>query len=128
MIEKKQIFTENAPSPAGPYSQGIIAGQFVFVAGQRPADPKTNQIVEGGIEEQTAQVIKNLEGILKASGSSLDRCVSSRVFLSDIKDFSAMNSVYEKMMPKPYPVRTTTQCTLRDILVEIDVIALKNED
>lgn len=127
MIEKEQIITACSPPPAGPYSQGIVAGQFVFVAGQRPADPETNQIVEGGIEKQTEQVMKNIDAVLRASGSSLDRCVSSRVFLSDIKDFDAMNDVYEKMMPKPYPVRTTIQCSLRNILVEIDVIALRNE-
>jgi endoribonuclease L-PSP, putative len=126
-ITKDQIITENAPSPAGPYSQGIVAGPFVFVAGQRPADPKTNKIVEGGIAEQTEQVIKNLSAVLEASGSSLSQCVSSRVFLSDIKNFDAMNAVYEKMFPKPYPVRTTIECKLRNIMVEIDVIALKNE-
>lgn len=126
MIKKQQIVTENAPSPAGPYSQAIVAGDFVFVAGQRPANPKTNEIVEGGIAEQTEQVIKNIESVLKAAGSSLENCVSSRVFLSDIKNFSAMNEVYEKMMPKPYPARTTIECSLRNILVEIDVVALKN--
>lgn len=126
MIKKEQIVTEHAPTPAGPYSQAIVAGDFVFVAGQRPANPETNEIVEGGIAEQTEQVLKNIESVLKAAGSSLDRCVSSRVFLSDIKNFAAMNEVYEKMMPKPYPARTTVECTLRNILIEIDVIALKN--
>ncbi len=124
-MEKKQISTELAPRPAGPYSQCITFGDFIFVAGQRPADPVTDKIVEGGIEAQTERVIKNLSSILEAAGSSLADVVSSRVFLSDIGNFSAMNSVYEKMFPKPYPVRTTVSCTLRNIMVEIDVIAIR---
>lgn len=127
MVEKIQVVTKNAPTPAGPYSQGIIAGNFVFVAGQRPANPETGEIVEGGIHEQTQQVIENLSAVLTAAGSSLDRIVRSTVYLSDIGNFSAMNSVYEKMIPKPYPVRTTVGTQLRNILVEIDVIALRNE-
>ena len=82
-MEKVQISTDKAPRPAGPYSQVITYGDFIFVAGQRPADPATNQIVEGGIAEQTEQVIKNLSGALEAAGSSLADVVSSRVFLSD---------------------------------------------
>lgn len=127
MVEKIQVVTKNAPTPAGPYSQGIIADKFVFVAGQRPANPETGVIVEGGIQEQTRQVIENLSAVLTASGSSLDRIVRSTVYLSDIGNFGAMNSVYEKMIPKPYPVRTTVGTQLRNILVEIDVIALRNE-
>lgn len=127
MVEKIQVVTKNAPTPAGPYSQGIIAGNFVFVAGQRPANPETGEIIEGGIYEQTQQVIENLSAVLTAAGSSLDRIVRSTVYLSDIGNFSAMNSVYEKMIPKPYPVRTTVGTQLRNILVEIDVIALRNE-
>lgn len=127
MVEKIQVVTKNAPTPAGPYSQGIIADKFVFVAGQRPANPETGEIVEGGIQEQTRQVIENLSAVLTASGSSLDRIVRSTVYLSDISNFGAMNSVYEKMIPKPYPVRTTVGTQLRNILVEIDVIALRNE-
>lgn len=127
MVEKIQVITENAPQPAGPYSQGIIADKFVFVAGQRPANPENGEIVEGGIQAQTRQVIENLSAVLEASGSSLDRIVRSTVYLSDIGNFHAMNSVYEKMIPKPYPVRTTIGTQLRNILVEIDVIALRNE-
>ena len=127
MVEKIPVVTEHAPTPAGPYSQGIIADKFVFVAGQRPANPSTGEIVEGGIQEQTRQVIENLSAVLTAAGSSLDRVVRSTVYLSDIGNFAAMNSVYEKMFPKPYPVRTTIGTQLRGILVEIDVIALRNE-
>ena len=121
--EKKQITTANAPAPAGPYSQAIAAGGFVFVAGQRPQDPATGEIGEK-IQEQTRQVIKNLEAVLTAAGSSLDRVVRSTVYLSDIKNFAPMNEVYKEMMPQPFPARTTLGAQLRNILVEIDVIAL----
>ncbi len=83
-MEKKQIITANAPSPAGPYSQGIAVDRFVFVAGQRPADPKTGEIAEG-IAAQTRQVIENLASVLEAAGSSLEDVVRSTVYLSDIK-------------------------------------------
>ena len=121
--EKKQITTANAPAPAGPYSQAIAAGGFVFVAGQRPQDPATGEIGET-IQEQTRQVIKNLEAVLTAAGSSLDRVVRSTVYLSDIKNFAPMNEVYKEMMPQPFPARTTLGAQLRNILVEIDVIAV----
>lgn len=125
-MEKKQIITANAPSPAGPYSQGIAADRFVFVAGQRPADPRTGEIAEG-IAAQTRQVIENLASVLEAAGSSLEDVVRSTVYLSDIKYFAEMNAVYEKLMPKPYPARTTIGTQLRGILVEIDVIAIKKD-
>ena len=125
-MEKKQIITAHAPSPAGPYSQGIAVDRFVFVAGQRPADPKTGEIAEG-IAAQTRQVIENLASVLEAAGSSLKDVVRSTVYLSDIKYFAEMNAVYEKLMPKPYPARTTIGTQLRGILVEIDVIAIKKD-
>lgn len=123
---KKQIVTSKAPAPAGPYSQAIVADKFVFVAGQRPASPDTGNIAEG-IEEQTRQVIENIEAVLQAAGSDLDHIVRSTVYLSDIANFNAMNSIYQKMMPEPYPSRTTFGAQLRGILVEIDVIALLKE-
>lgn len=121
--EKKQIVTKNAPSPAGPYSQAIVAGGLVFVAGQRPQDPVTGEIGET-IQEQTRQVIKNLEAVLTAVGSSLEKVVRSTVYLSDIKNFAPMNEVYKEMIPEPFPARTTFGAQLRNILIEIDVIAL----
>lgn len=125
-MEKKQIITANAPTPAGPYSQGIAVDRFVFVAGQRPADPKTGEIAEG-IAAQTRQVIENLASVLETAGSSLEDVVRSTVYLSDIKYFAEMNAVYEQLMPKPYPARTTIGTQLRGILVEIDVIAIKKD-
>lgn len=124
-LKKRQIITKNAPAPAGPYSQAIVAGNFVFVAGQRPQDPATGKIEEG-IKAQTRQVIKNLKAILEESGSSLDNIVRSTVYVSDIKYFDEMNEVYREMMPEPFPSRTTIGVQLRGILIEIDVIAICN--
>lgn len=122
MQEKKEIVTKNAPSPAGPYSQGIDAGQYVFVAGQRPLNAATGEMAQG-IADQTCQVIRNLEAVLKEAGCGLEDIVRTTVYLSNIGNFAAMNEVYSRMMPKPYPARTTIGCELRGILVEIDAIA-----
>ena len=124
--EKKQIITSNAPSPAGPYSQAIIAGDFVFVAGQRPQNP-VNGFISDNIQDQTKQCIKNIEAILTEAGSSLNQIVRSDVYLSDIKNFDAMNKIYSAMMPKPFPSRTTIGVNLRNILIEIEVIALRGD-
>ena len=122
----KAISTKNAPSPAGPYSQGIITENYVFTAGQRPQDPITGEIKKD-IKDQTRQVIKNIESILKESGCSLEDVVRTTVYLSDIKYFDEMNSVYKEMFSEPFPTRTTIGVQLRGIDVEIDAIALKKQ-
>lgn len=119
-----QIATQNAPSPAGPYSQGIITDDFVFTAGQRPQNPVTGEIKKD-IKEQTRQVIENIQAILKESGCTLKDVVKTTVYLSDIKYFDQMNSVYRQMFSEPFPVRTTIGVQLRGIDIEIDAIALK---
>lgn len=121
-MEKTKITTKNAPQPAGPYSQGIVVGDLVFVAGQRPIEPKTNRCGEG-IKQQTEFCINNIASILSEAGSDVSKIIRSNVYLADIGDFDDMNEVYAKMIPEPYPVRTTIQATLRNILVEIEVIA-----
>jgi len=126
-MNKTEIRTDNAPSPAGPYSQGIVAGDYIFVAGQRPVDPKTGYIPED-IQGQTRQVIKNIESILAEHGATLADVVRSGAYLSDLANFNAMNEVYSEMFPKPYPVRTCIGTSLRGILVEIDVIAYKPQN
>ncbi len=123
-MEKIQIKTNAAPQPAGPYSQGLVVGDFVFVAGQRPVDATSGEVGKD-IQEQTKYCIQNIEAILKQAGSDLSKIVRSNVYLSDIGHFAEMNEVYSKMIPEPYPVRTTIEATLRNILVEIEVIALK---
>lgn len=124
MEYKIQLCTPNAPSPAGPYSQGIMTEQFVFVSGQRPIDPVTGELKEG-IKAQTEQVIKNVESVLREAGCSLADIVRSTVYLSDIAFFDEMNQVYRAMIPEPFPARSTFGVQLRGILVEIDVIAKK---
>lgn len=121
-----QIVTQNAPTPAGPYSQGIITDNFVFTAGQRPQDPHTGEIKKD-IKDQTRQVIENIQEILKESGCTLRDVVRTTVYLSDIKYFDEMNSVYREMFSEPFPVRTTMGVQLRGIDVEIDAIALKRQ-
>lgn len=119
-----RVSTKNAPSPAGPYSQGILTDSFVFIAGQRPQDPATGEIKKG-IKEQTYQVIKNMEAILHEAGCSLKDVVRTTVYLSNIKYFDEMNEVYKKMFSEPFPARTTIGVQLRGIEIEIDAIALK---
>lgn len=126
-MNKTEIRTENAPAPAGPYSQGIIAGDYIFVAGQRPVDPTTGYIPDD-IKGQTRQVIKNIEAILKEYDCTLADVVRSGAYLSDLKNFASMNEIYSEMFPKPYPARTCIGTSLRGILVEIDVIAYKPQN
>src|SRR5215470_12941079 len=92
----ESIQTDRAPEAIGPYSQAIKANGFIFASGQIPLDPATMQIVEGGIREQTEQVLKNLSAVLEAAGSSLDRVVKTSVFLQDLTDFVEMNEAYGK--------------------------------
>jgi 2-iminobutanoate/2-iminopropanoate deaminase len=120
------ISTPDAPKAIGPYSQGIKANGFVFVSGQVAIDPSTQQVVDGDVAAQTERVIKNLSGILKAAGTSLDQVVRSTVFLKSMNDFAAMNEVYEKFFTSNPPARSTVEVSRlpKDVLVEIDVIAL----
>jgi len=121
-MPKQQISTSSAAGPAGAYSQGIRAGDFVFVAGQGPRNPATGQMGET-IEEQTAQVLENIKAILEAGGATMADVVKSTVHLSDVALFDRYNKVYATYFPDPKPVRTTVGSQLMGILVEIDVIA-----
>ena len=125
---KKRVQTEAAPGALGPYSQAIVAGGMVYCAGQIPIDPKTGNVVAGGIAEQTRQVLANLRGVLKAAGSDLDRAVKTTVFVKNMNDFAAMNEAYGK--PEYFganpPARSTVEVARlpRDVLVEIELVAL----
>ena len=125
---REAVATDKAPKAIGPYSQGIKAGDFVFTAGQAGVDPATGKLVEGGIAGQTRQVLRNIQSILEAAGSSLDRVVKCGVFLQDMADFQAMNAVYAEFFPpdKNPPARTTVQAAKLPLgaLVEIDAVAL----
>lgn len=123
---REVIATPNAPQAIGPYSQAIKANGFVFVSGQIPVDPATQKLVEGGVAQQTEQVITNLEAILKEAGSSLDKVVRTGVYLKDMGEFAAMNDIYERFFPQSSPARSTVEVARlpKDVRVEIDAIAL----
>src|SRR5208337_4205530 len=118
---REVIATQNAPQAIGPYSQAIRANGFIFVSGQIPLNPATQQIVPGGVAEQTAQVIANLEAILKAAGSGLDKVVRTGVYLKDMNEFAAMNEVYARFFPQNAPARSTVEVARlpKDVRVEI---------
>lgn len=125
---KQVVETENAPRAIGPYSQAIIAGDYVFASGQIPLDPQTGEIIEGGASEQTERVLRNLSAVLEAAGTSLDRVVKTTVFLADMNDFAVMNEVYARYFANAAaPARSTVQAARlpRDVRVEIDAIALR---
>jgi len=120
------ITTSKAPSAIGPYSQGVEAGGFVFVSGQIPIDPSSGDVIASDIGAQTERVLENVAAVLRAAGSSMDAVVKTTVYLVDLADFAAMNSVYARYFPSPSPARATVQAARlpRDARVEIDAIAL----
>jgi 2-iminobutanoate/2-iminopropanoate deaminase len=124
---RQAVATPTAPAAIGPYSQAISTGSLVFVSGQIPLDPASGQMVDGGIEAQTRQALRNVEAILDAAGLGLGAIVKTTVYLVDLEEFGAMNRVYETCMPSPPPARSTVQVSRlpRDARVEIDVIAAR---
>jgi 2-iminobutanoate/2-iminopropanoate deaminase len=122
---KKIIYTESAPQPKGPYSQAVSAGRFVFVAGQGPINPKTNQFELGDIKSQTRRTLDNISEILKSAGITMNDVVKCSVFLTNINDFKEMNEVYNEFFYESKPARTTVEVSALPfgIKVEIDVIA-----
>ena len=120
------ITTEHAPRAIGPYSQAVLANGFLFLSGQIPLDPTTNQLVEGDVAVQTGRVLENLKAVLEAGGSSLEKVVKTTVFLRDMADFPRMNEVYARYFAGIPPARSTVQAARlpRDVSVEIDAIAL----
>jgi 2-iminobutanoate/2-iminopropanoate deaminase len=124
-MKREVIATKKAPAAVGPYSQAIRVGDFVFTAGQLALDPATGKLVEGGIQEQTRQVLRNITTVLEAAGSSLDKVVKTTVFIEDMGDFKAMNEVYSEFFPNEPPARSTVEVGLAlGALVEIDAIAI----
>jgi 2-iminobutanoate/2-iminopropanoate deaminase len=125
-MQRQPIRTDAAPKAIGPYEQAIRIDGLVFTAGQIPIDPKTGNFVEGGIAEQTRQVLENLSAVLKAAGSSMDRVVKATVFLKNMADFPAMNEVYGEYFAAVKPARSTVAVAElpRGALVEIDLVAM----
>jgi 2-iminobutanoate/2-iminopropanoate deaminase len=125
-MNKEVVSTEMAPKAIGPYEQAIKVGEFVYASGQIPLDPKSGNVVEGGIAIQTRQVMENLKAVVETAGSSFDRVVKTTVFLKNIGDFAAMNEVYAEYLGRAKPARSTVAVAdlPRGALVEIDLIAL----
>lgn len=134
-MSKEAIATTHAPAAIGPYSQGIRTGainlsppSLIFTAGQVAIDPATQQMVPGGIAEQTARVMENLKAIIEAAGSSMARVVKATVFLKDFNDFAAMNAVYATYLAPSgvaAPARTTVEVSRlpKDALIEVELVA-----
>jgi 2-iminobutanoate/2-iminopropanoate deaminase len=128
-VEKTAVRTGRAPAPfqGAPYSQGIVAGDLVFVSGQLGIDPATGQVVEGGIGPQTEQVMTNLAAILEEAGTGLDRVVMTSIFLVALDDFQPMNEVYASHLSEPYPARATVEIAAlpSGARVEIAMVAVR---
>ncbi len=119
------IQTKDAPSAIGPYSQGVVAGGFLFTAGQIALDPATGQVVTGDVSAQATRVLTNLTAVLTAAGATWNDVVKTTVFLQDMADFAKVNEVYSSALGSARPARTTVQVSglPRGVLVEIDAIA-----
>jgi|SRR5215469_11247055 len=122
---RKVVRTADAPRPIGVYSQAIVSEGFVFVSGQGAVNPETNEMEGNDVRSQTGRVLRNIRGILEASGSSLQDVVKLGVFLADINDFGAMNEVFREFFPENPPARTTVSCVLPkpSMKIEIDCVA-----
>ena len=120
----KIIYTQEAPSPIGPYSQGVLSGGVLYLSGQIPIDPKTGKIVSGGIEAQTEAVIMNIEAVLRAAGLNFSNVVKTTCFLSSMDHFATFNGIYEKYFVSK-PARSCVEAARlpQNVLVEIEVIA-----
>jgi 2-iminobutanoate/2-iminopropanoate deaminase len=124
---RKSIVTEKAPKPLGPFSQAIVEGDFIFLAGQVCSNPVTGKLEPGDVRSETKRTFENVRAILQAAGSSLDDVMKCNVYLRDINDFAAMNEVYATFFSPPFPARTTIQAGALPggVAVEIECIAKK---
>ena len=125
-MKKKVIQTEKTPKAIGPYSQAIHAGNFLFLSGQIPLDPKTGELVKGDLREQTKQVLENLRGVLESEKLEMKDVVKVTIFLKDIGNFNQVNEVYATYFPSSPPARSTVGVAKlpRDAEIEIEAIAL----
>lgn len=123
----KAISTDKAPAAIGPYSQAVECGGMVYTSGMIPINPATGELVTGSVEEQAEQAISNLEALLAAAGSSIEKVVKTVVFISDMEDFGKINEIYAKHFKEPYPARSCVQVARlpKDVAIEIEAIAEK---
>ena len=126
MTTKKIVSTDKAPTAIGPYSQATVTGNLVFTAGQIPIDPTTGELVTGGIEEQTHQVLQNIRSLLQVAGSNMESVTKTTVFMTNLDDFKRMNEVYAKYLANKPPARTTVQVSGLPLgaNIEIECVAL----
>lgn len=119
----KEVYTDKAPAAIGPYSQAIQAGDYLYVSGQIPVDPKTGEVVEG-IENQTKQVMENMKAVLNEAGASFSQVVKFTIFINSMDDFATINEIYGSYLEKPYPARATVEVSRlpKDVLVEMDAV------
>ncbi|HEX2221358.1 MAG TPA: Rid family detoxifying hydrolase [Candidatus Limnocylindria bacterium] len=129
MSDRRAVTAEGAPAAIGPYSHAVVANGLVFAAGQVGSDPATGELVEGGVTSQAKRALANVEAILRAAGSGLDRVVKTTIFLADMADFAAVNEAYAERMPEPYPARTTVavRALPKGALVEIECVGLATD-
>jgi 2-iminobutanoate/2-iminopropanoate deaminase len=126
-VTRQAVSTTGAPTAIGPYSQGIAVDGFVFCSGQIGLDPGTGELVAGGVEAQAERALRNLEAVLDAAGLTMADLVKTTLFLADIADFAAVNSIYGRHMPDPPPARSTfaVGALPKGALVEVEAIALR---
>ncbi|WP_269747558.1 MULTISPECIES: RidA family protein [Thermoactinomyces] len=123
----KKVQTEKAPQAIGPYSQAVVTGEWIFTSGQIPLTPE-GELVGGGIEEQTRQVLENVKSVLEAAGSGLEQVVKTTIFLKDMNQFQTVNEIYGGYFKEHQPARSCVEVSRlpKDVLIEIEVIAKKN--
>ena len=128
-MNKTIIKTDKSPAAIGPYSQAVEVNGIIYTSGMIAIVPSTGEIVEGGVEEQTKQVFDNLKALLTAAGSGLDKVFKTTVFIKDMNDFGKINAVYATYFEGDYPARSCVEVARlpKDVLIEVEVIALKNE-
>jgi len=122
---KEKIYTDKAPQPIGPYSQAIKFGNLIFLSGQIGIDPKTNELVKGGIEKETEQIFENIINILKTLNANLDNILKVNIYLKNLEDFPKVNEIYQNYFKENFPARTTVGGVSlpKNALIEVDVIA-----
>lgn len=127
---KEEVRTALAPKAIGPYSQAVRIGRYIFLSGQIPIEPVSGELVDGGVGLQTRQVLKNLQAVVDASGTSLRDVVKTTVYLTDLSTFSEMNAMYAEFFTEPYPARATVGVSAlpKGAAVEIDAIVVAGDD
>lgn len=122
---RQEIKTDQGPKPKGPYSQGVVAGgRLLFIAGQGPTDPRTNEFVGASFEEQAVRTLENVKAIAEAAGASLKDVVKVNAYLANMGDFAKFNEIYRRYFSEPYPARTTVHSALVGFMIEVDAVAV----